>query len=223
MKRVFLALSFAAISLAASAQKGFTGHWILSGDLSYTSSNPTGATDNTSATQSTFKIVPIVGVFAAPKTLVGLGIGYAYIDNFAYNDGEKAHSWVFKPLVRQFFPTHGDGKFFIWGQLDVPIMPGGVTVPGWMVDGENSVKVSGTQWGVEVRPGLTYLLSNHWQIEGSLGLFGYSHCVNPALNAAASPSALPSRNEFSFGVFSGNLHGDSPVFDELTLGITHFF
>jgi|GEM_PF-5057187 len=228
MKKVILAFSFITASLFATAQKkGFTGHWILSGELGYSTSSPTG-TGATGATQSVLQVVPIVGVFAAPKTLVALGIGDVNINNFGYEQGLKANSWVFEPLVRQFFTTQGDGKFLFWGQLDVPIMPGSVTVPASMsgVTTSTSTKFTGTQWGVELRPGITYILSNHWQVEGSVGLLGYSHRVNPALNAAAGGvgAATEKYNDFNFLLSSGNLHGAAPnVFNQFSFGVVHFF
>jgi hypothetical protein len=195
MKKVILAFSFIAISLFATAQKpNLTGHWVLTGLAQYSSSTPKGG----GPTATSLAVLPVFGPFVAPLTLVGLGIGDVYTKNVG--DNYKTNTFVIEPLIRQFWAT-GGGKFFIYGQLDVPIMPGSTT----LAEGESSV--SGTQWGIELRPGFAYVVSNHWLLESSLGLFGYTH--------------TPAGHQIDFGVNSGN--PGAPLFSAISIGVTHLF
>lgn len=196
MKKLLVAGAIALFGLSnAQIAKGST---YLSGNLNFSTID----NNNNNTTQNELKLVPSVGYFVADNLAVGLGIGYANtmdkVENKAAYSKVSSNALVVEPFIRKYWGL-GD-KLSIFGQLSVPMAFGNVK-------SENNItssKETFSQYGVVVKPGLNYFVSNNWAIEATLGEFGWNN--SQFKNAQAV-------NAYKFGL----------NFDSVGLGVKYFF
>ncbi|PQA91959.1 opacity protein [Chryseobacterium shigense] len=171
MKKLVLAGAIALFGLSnAQIAKGTT---YVSGTLNFSSTE----NNNNNKTNNELTLVPTVGYFVASNVAVGVGVGYASatekVDGDVVDTKFTKSAVVVEPFVRKYW-TLGE-KFFIFGQLSVPMQFG---------NDKNEVSTSNTSVttkekfnsiGVAVKPGLDYFLNKNWTLEATIGEFGYSN------------------------------------------------
>lgn len=171
MKKLLLAGAVALFGLSnAQIAKGTT---YVSGTLNFSSTE----NNNNNQTNNELTLVPTVGYFVAPNLAVGVGVGYASatkkVDGELIDTKFTKSAVVVEPFVRKYW-TLGE-KFFIFGQLSVPMQFG---------NDKNEVSTNNTSvttkdkfnsFGVAVKPGLDYFLNKNWTLEATIGEFGYSN------------------------------------------------
>lgn len=171
MKKLVLAGAIALFGLSnAQIAKGTT---YVSGTLNFSSTE----NNNNNKTNNELTLVPTVGYFVASNVAIGVGVGYASatekVDGDLVDTKFTKSAVVVEPFVRKYW-TLGE-KFFIFGQLSVPMQFG---------NDKNEVSTSNTSVttkekfnsiGVAVKPGLDYFLNKNWTLEATIGEFGYSN------------------------------------------------
>ncbi|AZA49989.1 porin family protein [Chryseobacterium carnipullorum] len=171
MKKLVLAGAIALFGLSnAQIAKGTT---YVSGTLNFSSTE----NNNNNKTNNELTLVPTVGYFVASNVAIGVGVGYASatekVDGDLVDTKFTKSAVVVEPFVRKYW-TLGE-KFFIFGQLSVPMQFG---------NDKNEVSTSNTSvttkekfnsFGVAVKPGLDYFLNKNWTLEATIGEFGYSN------------------------------------------------
>lgn len=151
MKKLILVCLLAVVGLMNAQEKneGLKGAWWAMGTLEYS--------NDEAADTSSFTILPIAGTFISPTVTVGAGVGYT---STTVGNADAVDAFVAMPLARKYWGL-GD-KFFMFGQAAVPMT---------FSDAVNT-------FGFQLSPGVDYFLSDHFTMEASFGLFGYTN-VSP--------------------------------------------
>ena len=147
MKKIFLSVAVAAMSLTASAQVYVGGE--------------VGAWRNSDANTTTVSIQPEVGYKLSEKWDLGIGIGYAH----AYNKGVAVNAFQVDPYARWNYVKFGPVGLF----LDMGF--GINTYKTKIKDGESSD--ANTAWCVGVAPGVRVNLTKHIDFIAHIGFLGY--------------------------------------------------
>ncbi|PTT70645.1 MULTISPECIES: outer membrane protein [unclassified Chryseobacterium] len=171
MKKVLLAGAIALFGLSnAQIAKGTT---YVSGTLNFAASED----NNTNIKTSDLTLVPTIGHFVGTNVAVGVGVGYA--SSVAKNEGaltttkSTVSAFVVEPFARKYW-TLGE-KFYIFGQLSVPMAFGKDKLENTTLNVTNTTEEKFNSFGVAVKPGLDYFLNKNWTIEATIGEFGYSN------------------------------------------------
>lgn len=171
MKKVLIAGAVALFGLSnAQIAKGTT---YLSGTLNFAASED----NNTNTKESNLTLVPTVGYFVGTNVAVGVGVGYASnvtkIDGALTDTKNTISAVVVEPFVRKYW-TLGE-KFYIFGQLSVPMAFGENKNEATALGITNYNKETFNSFGVSVKPGLDYFVNKNWTLEATIGDFGYSN------------------------------------------------
>lgn len=171
MKKILLAGAVALFGLSnAQIAKGTT---YVSGTLNFSSTE----NNNNNRTDNELVLVPTVGYFVASNVAVGVGVGYASATNKVDGDITDTKftksAVVVEPFVRKYW-TLGE-KFFIFGQLSVPMQFGTDKNETSTNNTSVTTKDKFNSFGVSVKPGLDYFLNKNWTLEATIGEFGYSN------------------------------------------------
>ncbi|MFB9119964.1 outer membrane beta-barrel protein [Bergeyella porcorum] len=196
MKKVFLLGAFALFGAMNAQESGFEGKTFVTGQVGFGTSGTSGS----DASTSEVAIVPAVGHFVSPTIAIGAGIGYESSTNKTNADNKTTVSaFVVKPFARKYWSVAD--KFYLFGQLDVPMAFGKTktTVAGKSYEGGKE-----SSFGVFLRPGLDYFLSNNWTIEATIGALGYN---------STKPDGGKSANTFGLGL----------NFSEINFGVKYVF
>ncbi len=149
MKKLFLPLALLLLlSFKVAAQddsKGLQGAWWALGQLEYS--------DDEATDVSKFGIMPVIGTFISPTVTVGLGVGY---NSTTVGEADAIDAITLMPLVRKYWNINE--KFYIFGQADAPVV---------IYDGA-------TGYGLNLRPGIDFFVSNVLTLEATFGQFGYN-------------------------------------------------
>lgn len=170
MKKLLIASAVALFGLSnAQIAKGTT---YLSGTVNFSASED----NNTNVKTSELTLVPTVGYFVANNLAVGVGVGYA--SNVTKKEGtisskNTLSAIVVEPFARKYW-TIGE-KFYIFGQLSVPMAFGTDKREATVANISTSTKENFTSVGVSVKPGLEYFFNKNWTLEATIGDFGYSN------------------------------------------------
>lgn len=160
MRKLFIALAAAAVSLSACAQS-----WWVDGQLSANHSKH-GDLKNTSVA-----FLPEVGYnlgdwdFAAQ-----IGMAYSRQKDDAIGHSIHGASFKFNPFVRYTFAWIGQVGFYadLAGQFQ--------TGKFFDADVAGDQIIDGTLWGVGLKPGVKLLLNDSLSVNAALGFIGYKHC-----------------------------------------------
>ncbi|MGH1517392.1 outer membrane beta-barrel protein [Chryseobacterium sp. JK1] len=187
MKKILLAGAVALFGLSnAQIAKGTT---YLSGSVEYSQKETNNGNDKTEH----FNVLPTVGYFVGTNLAVGLGVGYQTektTNTTAIGENvTKKPAFVVAPFVRKYW-TLGD-KFYIFGQLAVPMQFGKTEHENTVGNVSTSTEAKYTQIGVTVKPGLDYFLNKNWSIEATIGEFGYNNY---------KPKDGDATNNYNFGL-----------------------
>ncbi|ASW73369.1 opacity protein [Chryseobacterium piperi] len=171
MKKLLLAGAVALFGLSnAQIAQGTT---YLSGTVGYSSTE----NNNNDRKVDNFRVIPTVGYFVGTNVAIGVGVGYASnvdkmtVDN-AYTKTRNS-AVVVEPFARKYW-TLGE-KFYIFGQLSVPMEFGTDKRDVSILNNTTSTKATYNAFGVSIKPGLDYFLNKNWTIEATIGDFGYSN------------------------------------------------
>lgn len=213
MRKLFLIVTAALLSLGVSAQDGLKGVWFAGGQLAFGSTkqhNPTigevtldGELKTTNTT-----VLPIVGTFVAPSVALGVGVGYmGGQEKLKGEQISKSNAFVFKPLVRKYWNISGGLYFF--GQAALPMIFGNAE------GAKDSGKVNTTDIGLELAPGFDYVINSWITLETSFTILntGFSR---------SKPKGGDADSSFSFNANPFNSIGDRTV-GELQVGVKFLF
>ncbi len=188
MKKLLLAGTVMLFGLSNAQIK--TGTLYLSGQAGF-SQNKDNNTENKS---QNFSAIPTVGVFIAPNLAIGTGIGYTGskaentdVNNLGFGvetlqSSIKANAFTARPFIRKYW-TLSD-NLYIFGQLEIPVEIGKRTADlqlnyfdmnGYTYFQSINIEQKYTSFGVNVKPGLDYFISENWTIEATIGEFGYKN------------------------------------------------
>lgn len=186
MKKLLLSITaLFLLSITAVSAQGFQGKWWVMGQAGF----GTEADGNI----KNYSILPVVGVFIAPATTVGLGVGYLGSTDETSSTTKLTNGvFIAQPLVRQYFPVAE--KLMIFGQASVPLQFGKAT----METGNVKTDAKFTSYGIEIAPGVDYFLSDHFTIEATFGLINWN---------STKPKGGDATNDFGIGLNSGFLGG----------------
>ncbi|SMG40560.1 hypothetical protein [Sphingobacterium psychroaquaticum] len=187
MKKLLLSIiALAFIGGTAVHAQGFKGKWFIMGEAGYGTQSD-GNVKN-------YSVLPVVGTFVAPTTVVGLGVGYLGSEDKTgvLADVVKSNAFIAQPLVRKYWGVADN--FFIFGQAAVPVTFG----KGTTEDNGTKVEQKFTGYGIQLSPGIDYFLSSKFSIEASFGLAGWT---------AVKPKDGETSNDFNIGINSGFQNG----------------
>lgn len=154
MKKLLLLSALIITSLCASAQ-GLKGTWFVGGEVSYSKTNTT--IDEINGDLKSTMILPVVGTFVTPDVAIGAGVGYL---NTKFGDGDGVDRFVVRPLVRKYWNI--SGPIFLFGQASAP-----------MIFGDDFTSV-----GIDLSPGIDFVVTKWMTIETSLAIFGFNYTKN---------------------------------------------
>lgn len=150
MKKLFLTLVVALVSVAASAQLyvgGEVGYW-----------------RDYQANQTEFSIAPEVGYNLSDKWALGLSFGYVhnYVgDENHLTDGTKINAVTVNPYARFTYAKFGPVKLFLDGGFNVDAVK--------VKDADDS----SIAWGIGVKPGVSVNLTEKVSFVAHVGFLGF--------------------------------------------------
>lgn len=210
MRKLFLFVTVALMSLSVSAQDGLKGVWFAGGQLNFGSTkehNKSTLLPGELKTTNT-TVLPIVGTFVTPSVAIGAGIGYmGGKQKLEGNQIDKSNSFVFKPLARKYWNITGGLYFF--GQAALPLIIGSGET------GATKAKYDNLSFALELSPGFDYVINSWITVETSFRIasLGYSR---------KKPKDGKSDTDFGFNVNPFNSIGDRTV-GELQVGVKFLF
>jgi len=172
MKKLFLTMIVACMTMAASAQVYLGGSVGLTGTHN-------GVTDKNT---TTFAIAPGIGYNLSDSWAIGATIGY-------YTKKDVKNEFAFAPYVR-YTPL----KF---GQVSI-FVDGGATI-GFGKDKE--IDKSYTSWNVGLQPGVAVSLTEKVSFVAHIGQFGYGQTKYKDIKADSKYGFGVNLNSISFGLF----------------------
>ena len=192
MKKVLLSLATVFAFGLANAQEtesnGFAkGDVFLSGTVGF-SSETTGDAKITG-----FNIAPSAGYFVSENIAVGLTLGYNSLKNEMPSNPvtseSKYTSFGVGAFGRYYFTPAN--SFSLFGQLGVGYENGKLE--------QNSNESKTDSFNIGVAPGINYFVSEHFALEATFGILGYS-TSKPDFDGADST------NSFDFGLNLDNIN-----------------
>lgn len=178
MKKVILVAALAIFGLSANAQEANNGGFakddvFISGSVGY-------ASEEVADEKSTvFEIAPAVGYFVSENIALGLQLGYQSAKSETPTGESEANTLAVGAFGRYYFMPAS--RFSLLGQLGVQYQSTDYDV----------YKDSG--FGVALAPGISYFVSEHFALEATFGILGYS-TSKPDFDGAESTDS------FAFGV-----------------------
>ncbi|MCX4292641.1 MAG: outer membrane beta-barrel protein [Prevotella sp.] len=146
MKKLFLMAAFVVASVAASAQI------YVGGSLGFESSKENKDAD----ALTSFSILPEVGYNLSDNLAVGIQLGYASQEQ---GDEYTVSAFSVAPYARYTFAKSGAASFFV---------DGGIIFTAYGSDAE------GSNFGVGLRPGVKFAVSDKVDVVAKTGFLGYS-------------------------------------------------
>ncbi len=207
MKKLLFMSAVVAFSTAHAQSAGLEGTTYITGQAMVSTSKD----NNTGTTATEFSVVPMMGHFITPTVVIGAGLGYQgstmSIDTdmlgFPASAKLTSSAFVVMPFVRKYWDL--GTKLYIFGQLDVPLEFGTVKTEANAAPlGSFSSEDNYTAYGINIRPGLDYMINNNWTVEATIGAIGYN---------SVNPKDGESMDNFTFGV---NLN-------QVTFGVKYLF
>ncbi len=179
MKKLFMIAALAVSTLAASAQV------YLGGSLGFESVKPVKGAD----ASSTFSFKPEVGYNFDENWAVGIQLGFttsnADEDGYKYKDF-TANVFSIAPYVRYTFAKTGIASFFVDGGFGFDIYGG---------DAEGNV------FGIGVRPGVSFAVSDKVSVVSKLGYLGYKKYNDDLGGGSAFGLNTDNNTNLELGVF----------------------
>ncbi len=207
MKKLLFMSAVLAFSAVHAQSAGLEGTTYITGQAMVSTTKD----HNTGATATEFSVVPMMGHFITPSFVIGAGLGYqgSSVDmntdmlGFPASAKMTTSAFVIMPFVRKYWDL--GTKLYLFGQLDVPLEFGKVKTEGNAAPlGSFTSDENYTAFGVNVRPGLDYMINNNWTVEATVGAIGYN---------SVNPNDGESIDNFTFGV---NLN-------QVTFGVKYLF
>lgn len=178
----FIALLAALIfSLMVNAQEETNkfqieeGSWSLGGLVSIGGGNREDVDMDPYQNSNSFGFIlrPEVGYFISDNFALGLSIGYSYArtkyDGEELRDKSIRHGVMFSPYVRKFIPISPKLAFALMGSLNY-------RYDQYKNIGDRNLdKTEINTYGVNLRPGFSYLLSNRLTLDATIGNVYYSY------------------------------------------------
>lgn len=184
MKKGLLAIAMAVFTyVGVNAQETSNGY--QKGDIFISGAVGYSAEEAGSAESNNFEIAPKVGYFVNENIAVGAHLGYQNATAELGGRDTKDLSTISVGVFGRYYflPTN---KFSIFGQLGVDYLT---------VD-DNMTDTNADGFGFAVAPGISYFVSNHFALEATFGVLGYS---------SVSPDGGDSVDSFNFGVDTNNI------------------
>jgi Outer membrane protein beta-barrel domain len=116
------------------------------------------------AKESTFGFVPSVGYFIGEKMAVGIAIGFKSSTSKPAQGDSTTNSAFLAGLFGRYYWTP-KSQFSLFGQAGLEFAS--------QSSGGNSGSV--TTFGLGIKPGVSYFLSNHFNIDATFGQIGFSN------------------------------------------------
>ena len=200
MKKLILAVAVLALGVNAQAQEsnGLEGRSFIMGQVGYNQNYESYKGDVYKNTkEQSYYALPAYGYFISPSVAIGGALGYIGSTSGSGKEKLITNEVVIQPMARKYWNVANN--LYIFGQASIPFSFGDAKQDGFKQDY--------TKYGVEIKPGIDYLLSNNWSLEASVGLLSWS---------AYNPKHGSNTNDFNFGLNSGMLGG-------LNIGVKYIF
>ena len=206
MKKLILAVAVLALGVNAQAQEsnGLEGRSFIMGQFGYSQSYDSYKSNVDKSTRSqSYSVLPAYGYFISPSVAIGGALGYVGGTEGTGVAKKTSNEFIIQPLVRKYWNVANN--LYIFGQASIPVSFGSTKGP---IEGQAGThRQEYTNYGVEIKPGIDYLLSNHWSLEASVGLLSWT---------ANNPKHKANTNDFNVGLNSGLIGG-------LNIGVKYIF
>lgn len=212
MKKLLLLAAFVGVASFASAQTS-SGSIMVGGSLGFGSGKSEASNSGTTVDGpklSNFNISPAVGYFIMDNIAVGLRIGYgsnkSTQENYLGVNGDervdKNSNFTVSPFARYYMEMGDKAGIFVDGAIDIgsgktttEITTGGTT---------NSTEPTSSSFGVNIRPGVYWFVTDKIGLEGTFGSLGWNQNktddgANPATETKASSFGLNLNTGFAVG------------------------
>jgi hypothetical protein len=178
MKKLFMIAALAVSTLAASAQV------YLGGSLGFESVKPVKGAD----ASSTFSFKPEVGYNFDESWAVGVQLGFTTTNANEYGAKTDDNVNVFSiaPYVRYTFAKTGIASFFVDGGFGFDIYGG---------------DADGNVFGIGVRPGVSFAISEKVSVVSKLGYLGYKKYNDDLGGGSAFGLNTDNNTNLELGVF----------------------
>lgn len=168
MKKILFVIAAVASCMTANAQFWVSGSVGVSNSSSY----------NSDDTRTNWNFNPSVGYALDDALEVGLGLG---IGGSSYAD-DKSFDFSISPFLRYTFLSDGDFSMFLQGNLFLDHQK-----QKYVIAGDETVDKD-TEYGISIRPGIKYTLTDKFAIVATLGGLYFNHTKEP------DPSVGPKNN-----------------------------
>lgn len=176
MKKILFAIAALASCMTASAQ-----FWVAG---SVGVSNSSYYNDDNSRTNWNFS--PAVGYALDDALEVGLSLG---VSGYSHGD-DKTFNFSIAPFLRYTFLTDGDFSMYLQGNLNLEHENNKYVIAGDEIENKTTI------YGIAIRPGIKYTLTDQFAIVATLGGFYFDHTKEPDPSAGL-------KNSFGLNINTG--------------------
>lgn len=188
MKKVLLSLTalFAfGLASAQEADNGFSnGDAFISGSVGFANQSTGDVKTNG------FTVSPRVGYFVSENIAVGVALGYTSTTDKAPGTEDEKNSMFEVGAFGRYYFTPAN-KFSLFGQLGVAY------ASSKYEEGDFEAKSNG--FNIGLAPGINYFVSDHFALEATFGLLGYT-------TSKPDADGAESTDTFEFGVDMSNIN-----------------
>jgi len=195
------------LAINAHAQIG-KGKNVLSGDISFLTSNTSGST-SMKTDYSNFDIIPRYGYFFGEKTEAGISTGYRWMKEHgtstdplnSYSVEGTSGLFLAGPYVR-FYQNLAE-RFYFNFSASATFFTGNSKTSNDYSLSTNKTEYSIFEFQIGIAPGLVYFYNNHWASNISLGLLQYD---------SKKMTDKETDNNTTTNVFNGGINSGGLIF-----------
>ena len=155
------------------------------------------SSSNTSASQTSVLLMPGLGYFISEDLVVGISFGYSgnYTQDLINHVTESNAGLNFSPFVRNYFNIGEKAALFT--QFNI-----GYTTT-WGTKGNiigPSDQSNGYILGVSISPGLSYFISDKFELEAAIALLGYTNTSNKTIPGSGADTQTYQNSNFQLNL-----------------------
>ena len=173
--------------------------WVFSGELAFKNETFKFTEGNSSESETNeLNLIAKAGyLFTNTNIEIGIGLGYSSYQNdnyyyYNYDNDNKFITTTVAPYVKKYFPVGEKFAFHLIGEVGLS--------KTYLEASSNSNEVDINAYGIALRPGFVYFLTEHFALNANIGSLGYISTTSRYSNSTNTKNT-----SFGFNLGAANL------------------